>query len=58
MIQNLKFPSVLRQPPGNFKFKPALGTINLLELPLIPKFASEGAAIVGELRNRSTSPCG
>jgi hypothetical protein len=54
-VANLKFRSVsLRVRNRNFKFKAALELI-FARAPLIPKFASEIAAIACALRNRSSS---
>jgi hypothetical protein len=42
-------------PERNFKSKGYLGLMMPASVPLIPKFASEGAVTVCELRNRDIS---
>jgi len=55
-VANLKFPSVSRHVRyRDFKFKAATQINKFTRAPLIPKFASEVAAMACELRNRSSS---
>src|SRR5262249_59312872 len=53
---NPKFAQHCRESIANFGFKRGTRTIDIASVPLVPKFASEPAAMLCELRNRDTSP--
>src|SRR5215831_7029058 len=53
---NPKFAQRCREAIANFGFKRGTRSIDISSVPLVPKFASEPAAMLCELRNRDTSP--